>query len=159
MSRIKIFTNTVHPKFKNILIKQAEFKEKDCFNDLLKYKNPKTNRIDVTQNNISEINANLELLMLNKDSSTFNVIGIIKKIFPKYTEESSNSAINFLIQNLDVEEINFANIQGAEQLAGIVNLQNLTDTFMVKSANTYLENKFKNIDIASVFSKGEIGLA
>jgi hypothetical protein len=158
MSRIKIFENTVHPKFKNILIKQAEFKEKECFNDLLKHKNPETNRINVTQNNISEINANLELLMLHADSSTFNVVSIIKNIFPEYTKESSSSAINFLIQNLDVEEINFANIQGAEQLAGIVNLQNLTNTFMVKSANTYLENKFKDIDIASVFSKGEAGL-
>lgn len=152
---IRFFANTVHPQFQEILMNEAEFNEDSCCNDLAIFKNPKTGRIDVTQNNIGAINSYLELFTSLKNRPNFRIENIIKKLFPSATQISSENALDYFIQQLDVEEINFQKISTGEQLAEVLLLQKRVNDYYSSSTAKYLRNKVKELDVSSIFTNNQ----
>lgn len=170
---VNICTNSIDPNFGERLFKAVVLprieRQPILGESLLKWSSKTANgesKIDVTQNNMKQIKQILRIFVqifkMNEqegsDKAALNriVLTNIQKIYPSFSSTGNMKAdAKWFFGKFDVEEINFKKM---ESFSDLVEYQQLISVFMetdTKSAITYLQNKFRDIDFDKISFENE----
>ncbi|MDO8526070.1 MAG: hypothetical protein Q7T03_00110, partial [Deltaproteobacteria bacterium] len=157
---LKEFSEAIDPKIWEVLRNRflaKEMSKPGGLRGILKsWHNAKSDMIDVTKNNIANINNLLTLLGDIKEwpgGSDLNAE--LAHVFSNYISQKDNDqAITWLANALDVEEMDTNGIKQMGTLASYIELQSIMERLFNKPGARYLGNKFKEIDLLRVFSDG-----
>ncbi len=171
--KVYAFANAVSPKFRKMLFERILLKEMQKRGAVARTLKPwvsvRTGRIDVTQNNLSEVTALLKVLL---DAHTYrqkaddahddapvlapvslraDLVDVFEEV-PKLNDYESE--IMWLAGQLDVEEISVTHLGDLGTLGDYLELVRLMKEYGNLAATRYMNNRFYEIDLAEIFLKG-----
>ncbi len=175
---INACANVISPHFGEILLKKILIPkirtEKFIGTSLKKWlgkdANGKPSKIDVTQNNMAQINAlirlfyRLDKIYMIDEIGKRNFAKIIEEniriVFPEFVGTGEPRAdLQWLLAKFDVKEINFDKLDSYTEFIELQQLLSGMTESGVKSAAKYLESKIKDIDFTKMsFEEGNYSL-
>ena len=162
-AKIRECQNRIHPKIDKFLLAHLEV-DLDDFAVLKKYVRVDSRfgqeMIDVTQNNLVEVNTLLQTFLLFRAKEDFPFQQILESLFSDYEpKESFEENFLFLMERLNIEEINFQAITDLDQLKNLLELQSVASKFRIEAAERYLLDRFGDVDLLAVFARNKLSEA
>lgn len=146
-------------KFLQEVVVGYSFRRSDHMIGLERWYNLATDRIDVTQHNIREINAILNIVIAIAEAVEKRGVGLdiglsdyLNDIFIDYIPQGSMTAdIMWFAGRFDIEEINIAQLSGLDALADYMDLMDKLQAIGAESSARYMENNLVYADPIKLF--------
>ncbi len=167
---MNLFSNDVDPNLGNILFKRIFFKKQagwlaKYFEGFLVENSNGKKKIDVTQNNLPQINAMLRVLSkylgwceqeAYPGVAANQIIANIKAVFPDFVPTGKpGSDLRWFLEKFDVEEINFGKLDSFAEFTEFQQFYNAMSENGMEGSAKYLENKLVDIDFNKMSFEGE----